>query len=375
MAADAALATKSDQVRLRASRSHVVAWSVIAFLPLCARLVPLLVMRPGSADAPLWLDIVWWLADSFLFVTLPGRLAATLTPAGIEMRRLRRVVIAWPDLAAIRVEPFLLSRRVMLCERDGRRTSMPVPTTSWLLRDPEFDDKVARIRECWARYSAGQTRTPEPVAVSDRYRLSERLRLRPAATWQLLVGSACAPVALAGGLLVATAGAYDPDLGPDLHTLGLVLLAVTLPAFWFLAVSPGITLTPDTLIVHGPRRREIAWHDVQSITSRHRLGGIRLTVREASGRRTELPSPRASVLFGDADFGAKALAVRTYWHGRRLPLSPWSPDGRWQDDLSEAAFLGRQQTWQQTMHAAAICTVLVVTVILLGLLVLAAVFA
>jgi hypothetical protein len=375
MAADAALATKSDQIRLRASRSQTLAWCALALLPVYARLLPLLLMRSGAVYGPVWLDIACWLADTFLFVTLPGRLTATLTPAGIELRRLRRTVISWPDIAAVRVEPFLLSRRVVLCESDGRRTRMPVPTTSWLLRDRDFDDKVARIRACLTRYSADQATAPEPVAVSDRYRVSERLRLRPAATWQVLVGTACFPVALAGWLLLATERAYAPGLAQDLHVFGLALLAVTLPAFWFLAISPGITLTPTTLIVHGPRRREIAWHDVRSITSKHRLGGIRLSVLEASGRRTELPSPRASALFGDADFGPKALAVRSYWHWRRLPVSPWSIDGRWQDDLSDAALLGRQQGWQQTLHAAAICVVLVVTTILIGLLALAAIFA
>jgi ABC-type glycerol-3-phosphate transport system permease component len=87
---------------------------------------------------------------------------------------------------------------------------------------------------------------------------------------------------------------------------------------------------------------------------------VRLVVEEASGRVTTLPAPRSGALLRDADFSVKVLAVRWYWHARRLPVSPWSSDGSWPDDLALAAFLGRQQSWQQNAYAAAICLALVI---------------
>ena len=66
---------------------------------------------------------------------------------------IRRRSWSWDEVAAIDVTPNLGYRCVDLRLRNGATKRLQVPTDGFMLRDPEFDEKVRQLRERMASAS------------------------------------------------------------------------------------------------------------------------------------------------------------------------------------------------------------------------------
>ncbi|WP_052441474.1 hypothetical protein [Streptacidiphilus anmyonensis] len=108
--------------------------------------------RPGMPVLPLGWRILGLGLPVFTLVgtwTLNRHLGVTLTAEAAVVHNLRRRTIAWTDVSEVSVEPWSGGRRVVLCEANGRRTPLRMPSTGFLSWDRGLDVKVATIRGCW----------------------------------------------------------------------------------------------------------------------------------------------------------------------------------------------------------------------------------
>jgi hypothetical protein len=328
------------QVRFRPTPRQALVIYLLPVVILTEQVLFDLDMRSHWQGAPLWPGVLYALALALLLTAALRWFGATLTPDGVLVRNLRRRAIAWHELAAIRVEPMLGTRTVVLYERSGRRTRLRLPATGPLYRDPAFDAKVQLVHDYWVRYSAGTIPPPSALQSHPGFRDGPAgLRARPAWTQRVVVCYVFGWFALSQVLAQTEAGR-----GSWQRPFAVVAVIVGAAGIWQWANRSGITLTSATLVVHGLRRREIAWYDVQSITTRRRLGGTRLVVTESSGRQTPLPCPRSGLLLWDASFGTKALTVDRWW---REHAGGTLPEGSGPEEVVRLAGSGQPKVWQQ----------------------------
>jgi hypothetical protein len=315
MAADSAVVglpdgAGPDRVRFRATRRQLLPALVVP-VPILAEQIIFWSRGPGPLPGLLEFDLICC-ALLMLGLGLQMRwFGATLTPGGVLVHSIRRRTVAWPDLAAIRIERMTGTRTPVLYELNGRRTRLRMPATGPLFRDPDFDAKVQLIHDYWSRYSGGTGLAADRPTFTGFGGRPDQPRARPAWTQRLMVGYLGSVFALE----VSVSSVLD-DRG-YFHPTGVIVAAAAAIAA-LLAISQwcvrsGVTLTADTLIVHGLRRCPIAWPDVQAVRLRRRLGGASLVVTERDGRERGLPCPRTGLLLWDSDFAAKATALRRWW--------------------------------------------------------------
>ncbi|MEU6199934.1 hypothetical protein [Streptomyces sp. NPDC047061] len=76
-------------------------------------------------------------------------LGITLTPSAAVVHAFRRRTVPWSDVQAIRIEPLLGSRTVVIYEAGGRCTRLRAPSTGILSWDRDFEEKFHTIGRWW----------------------------------------------------------------------------------------------------------------------------------------------------------------------------------------------------------------------------------
>jgi hypothetical protein len=97
-----------------------------------------------------------------LLVTM--RHHTVLTPQGITWRRLGTQHLDWHDIATIRRRKVGGAVGVELRLTDGSVKNLAVPRSSRMLRDPQFDAKLATIWNAWAGATGRGPYIPGPAA-------------------------------------------------------------------------------------------------------------------------------------------------------------------------------------------------------------------
>ncbi|HEY2506030.1 MAG TPA: hypothetical protein VGI58_05915 [Streptosporangiaceae bacterium] len=101
-------------------------------------------------------------------------------------------------------------------------------------------------------------------------------------------------------------------VNPAMNWTYLPLIAAFVAAMclqaWF-----GATLTADGVIVHGFRRRLIAWRDVTVIRSEEFTSNRVIAIYERGHRRTRLRYPTSGPLYADRQFDAKLAVIQDWW--------------------------------------------------------------
>lgn len=92
-----------------------------------------------------------------------------------------------------------------------------------------------------------------------------------------------------------------------------LLVVVMVAAAMCLQVRFGATLTPEGVIVHGVRRRTIAWQDVTAIRAEEYTTNRVVAIYELGHRRTRLRYPTSGGLFGDREFDDKLQVIQGWW--------------------------------------------------------------
>jgi hypothetical protein len=357
----ASMAEPGEVVRLRATRRQLAVLLAPALIVIVEQILFAVILRAPAAPSPVWLAVLA-VALTVLGHVIQLWFGASLTSRGIQVRNVRRRAIAWAELADVRVQPFMFSQTVVLFERSGRRTRLRMPITGPLMRDRDFDAKVELIRQFWRRYAptvAGLAGPSADGSLAGSPGLSgfrgrpDRLRARR--SWPQRLAAWYAAVLLTAYGLVALAAPGSQRI----FAAGVVAVAV---AMAWQAACAGITLTPSAMIVHGIRRREIAWSQVQSIEFRRRRGGARLILILSGGSSVRLPAPRAGFLLWDSEFGDRALTLYSWWryYGRPGELTPG--DGGLAGVPGIATY-GKPAVWQRVLLGLLIAAASVVAMI------------
>jgi hypothetical protein len=84
----------------------------------------------------------------------------------------------------------------------------------------------------------------------------------------------------------------------------------------------GATLTAEGVIVHGLRRKTIAWDDVTAIRAEEYTTNRVVAIYELGHRRTRLRYPTSGGLFGDSEFDDKLRVIQGWWTAHSRGLSP-----------------------------------------------------
>jgi hypothetical protein len=92
----------------------------------------------------------------------------------------------------------------------------------------------------------------------------------------------------------------------------------------------GATLTPEGVIVHGLRRKTIAWDNVTAIRAEEYTTNRVVAIYEFGHRRTRLRYPTSGGLFGDSEFDDKLRVIQGWWtaHSRGLLAGGKVPGGK-----------------------------------------------
>ncbi len=340
--------TGSEFVRFRATRRQLLP-TLIVPLAILAEQIIFWSLDPDPLPGVLEFDLICCAVFMLAFGLHMRWFGATLTPRGVLVHSIRRRTVAWHDLAAIRVERLTGTRTPVLYRRDGRRTRLRMPATGPLFRDPDFEAKVQLIHDYWSRYSAGTLLAADRPAFTGFGGRPDTPRARPAWTQRLMVGYLCSAFALQVSVssLADDQGYFHPTATGVIVAAAAAIAALLAISQW--CVRSGVTLTPDALIVHGARRRRIAWHDLQAVSPRHRLGGTALVVTGRDGRQHCLPCPRTGLLLWDSDFAVKAMTVQRWWVEHRGDAwaapgltSEQTEDGFGLYDVAHIGISGRQ---------------------------------
>ena len=137
-----------------------------------------------------------------------------------------------------------------------------------------------------------------------------QVRFRASRRQALLIGLPfCLIAAITAGFYCLTSHplATDGSGWPYLLVLGMVAAAMSVQARF------GATLTPNGVIVHGLRRKTIAWHDVTVIRAEEYTTNRVVAIYECGHRRTRLRYPTSGGLFGDREFDRKLRVIQDWW--------------------------------------------------------------
>jgi hypothetical protein len=150
------------RVRFRLTPRQITIQSVIVLSSWSS--IVLINLRLGGAQ-PLLLSLYGAAFVGFLVLTARWR-GMELTPEGVVLRRNRTRTVPWSDVLDVRPGSMLWTRLVVFDTPNGPVRSW-APTTSPLLRDPDFDAKLHYVRQWWWASRAGGDETPLwPVAGS-----------------------------------------------------------------------------------------------------------------------------------------------------------------------------------------------------------------
>jgi hypothetical protein len=137
----------------------------------------------------------------------------------------------------------------------------------------------------------------------------DQVRFRASRRQAVMIGL---PFALIAGVV---AGDYCLTSKPATGSSGwlYLLIIVMVTAAMSLQARFGATLTPEGVIVHGLRRRTIAWHDVTAIRAEEDTTNRVVAIYELGHRRTRLRYPTSGGLFGDSQFDQKLSVIQDWW--------------------------------------------------------------
>ncbi|MFE9765766.1 hypothetical protein ACFYPC_14760 [Streptomyces sp. NPDC005808] len=123
----------------------------------------------------------------------------------------------------------------------------------------------------------------------------------------LSLGSLLAGTALTNVLLAVTAGEYMTSEELRSCLSAAVIASIVFP---FLPPHYGVELTPNSLVVLGNRRREIAWRDIIGLEIRKTAGIRTVIVAVSDGRRIVLRAPMSLL---DRRFDHKIQVLTDWW--------------------------------------------------------------
>ncbi|WP_067673879.1 hypothetical protein [Nocardia miyunensis] len=86
---------------------------------------------------------------------LGGLWALTLTPEGVTIKRYGTTVIAWGEIQSVTERNWLGTKQVKFIRHRGGAKISLAPMTHWLAKDPEFEQKLATIRQWHMQYAGG----------------------------------------------------------------------------------------------------------------------------------------------------------------------------------------------------------------------------
>jgi hypothetical protein len=142
------------------------------------------------------------------------------------------------------------------------------------------------------------------INVMIKYRATLVQRVFP-----MLTGSVLA-TAIVGGAILASGS----DVTPADFKQGLAFLAVVTLTSVFIQPDYGITVTPESAVINGGRKRVIDWRDIADISVENSYGYRTVVIKEFSGQSFRLLAP--SSFFLDQNFEDKVNAIRAHWQER-----------------------------------------------------------
>jgi len=157
---------------------------------------------------------------------------------------------------------------------------------------------------CW---NSGESEAGQLGQV--RYRASRRQALMIGLPFCLIVALVAGDYCLTGRPVMTGSSTW-------LYLLVLVMVVAAM----CLQARFGATLTPDGVIVHGLRRKTIAWHDVTAIRAEEYTTNRVVAIYAFGHRRTRLRYPTSGGLFADSEFDDKLRVIQSWWtaHSRGL---------------------------------------------------------
>ncbi len=79
----------------------------------------------------------------------------TLTPEGVTIKRYGTTVIPWAELQTVTERNWLGTRQLKFIRRQGGAKISLAPMTHWMVKDPEFEQKLATIRQWHVQFGGG----------------------------------------------------------------------------------------------------------------------------------------------------------------------------------------------------------------------------
>ncbi|MBU3061592.1 hypothetical protein KO481_08655 [Nocardia sp. NEAU-G5] len=86
----------------------------------------------------------------------------TLTPEGVTIKRYGTTVIGWGELQSVVERNWLGTKQVKFIRRQGGAKISLAPMTHWLVKDPEFEQKLATIRQWHVQFGGGAGAPQQP---------------------------------------------------------------------------------------------------------------------------------------------------------------------------------------------------------------------
>lgn len=115
-------------------------------------------------------------------------------------------------------------------------------------------------------------------------------------------------------IFVCIMEAFDPTAfsGQEVKSVGALLVS---GSFLMLIIGTRqvVVLTPDGVLVTGPRRGMVKWPDVRAITVEKLIADRTVVLTLVDGKRIRLPAP---VDFLDSHFDEKVKVIRACWRGQ-----------------------------------------------------------
>jgi hypothetical protein len=146
-----------------------------------------------------------------------------------------------------------------------------------------------------------------------------RVRFRASRRQALMIGLPFCLIAavVAGDYCLST----QPAVAGSSGWLYLLVLVMVVGAMC-LQARFGATLTPEGVIVHGLRRKTIAWDNVTAIRAEEYTTNRVVAIYEFGHRRTRLRYPTSGGLFGDSEFDDKLRVIQGWWTAHSRGLLP-----------------------------------------------------
>lgn len=113
--------------------------------------------------------------------------------------------------------------------------------------------------------------------------------------------------------------ASGDDVTPADFKQGLAFLAVLTLTGVFIQPGYGITVTPESAVINGVRKRVIDWRDIADISVENWYGYRTVVIKEFSGQSFRLAAP--SSFFLDQNFEDKVSTIRAHWQARRNQIA------------------------------------------------------